>query len=146
MPRTAFLLLVLLLVACSESPTSPLAVTEVPVTEAALAGTWSGSLGGSVGGEDWSSVRVTLSAANGAVTGEMVTSGGMRHSISGPVENGHAILIVGDLPANAGFPCGHVQIAVGKVEIAGATPRALIGTLGGRCPNTLLAGVRLHRV
>ncbi|HEU4886729.1 MAG TPA: hypothetical protein VFV49_02505 [Thermoanaerobaculia bacterium] len=146
MKRVPFLLTVFLLVACSESsPTSPLAVTQIPVTDAALTGSWTTELNLHPAEEDWSRVRITLSAENGVITGEMVPLAGVRHPISGSVQNGFATLIIGDLPFDPHGPCIHVQIAVSAVETVGAQPRALLGSLGGRCPSTLMRDVRLNR-
>jgi len=147
MKRLPLLLTVFLFVACSESsPTSPLAVTQIPVSDAALAGNWTAELGLFPAEEDWSSVRFTLSADNGVVTGEMFPLAGVRHPISGSVQNGFATLIIGDLPFDPHAPCIHVQIAVSTVETVGAQPRALMGSLGGRCPSTIMRDVRLNRI
>jgi hypothetical protein len=146
MKRAPFLFTVFLLLACSESsPTAPLAVTQIPVTDAALAGSWTTELNLHPAEEDWSRVRMTLSAENGVITGEMVPLAGARHPVSGSVVNGFATLIIGDLPFDPHAPCIHVQIGISAVETAGAQPRALLGELRGRCPSTLLRAVRLNR-
>ena len=133
-------------VSCSESsPTSPLAITRVPVTDAAVAGDWSVPLGLGPDDEDWSVVRMTLSVANGTITGQMLPPTGFPRPITGSIANGTASLVIGDLPPGR-EPCTHVGIFVRNVETRGAQPIALLGQLGGRCPSTLMRDIRLERV
>jgi hypothetical protein len=139
------LLVLFTFASCSDSPTSPLAITRVPVTDAAVAGDWSVPLGIGPNDEDWVVVRMTLSVANGTINGQMLPQIGSPRPITGFIANGTASLVIGDLPPGA-EPCTHVGIFVRSVETRGAQPIALLGRLGGRCPSTLMRDIRLERI
>lgn len=148
LPHSLALALIFVCISCNSesSPTSPIAITQVPVTEANLAGTWTGNLTVMPGAEDWQSVRMTIRASGGVVTGEMQPRVGSVHQLTGSVSAGGAIIHFEDLPIDSPNPCFSLGLQLVAVETRGSEAIALIGRLGGRCPNTILSrDVRLER-
>lgn len=128
------LLLCVLLCACGDSP-SP---TE-PLSLAAIAGTWTGGLQAFPAGENWTRVRLTLTASENALSGTLTDLFGVVHRVTARSEAMGFVLDVHDLPADTP-PCT-VSLIVTRV-----TAQRMEGRLSGRCPNTLASDFTLERV
>jgi hypothetical protein len=109
-----------------------------------IRGTWSGSLAVYPPGEDWSSVTLILDASGSTVTGRLVPRNGVEHEISGEVEPGRAYLRI-NVHSTTPAPCDTVHLSVDGLETRGVAADALVGSLVGRCPNTLLGRFRLEK-
>jgi hypothetical protein len=100
-------------------------------------GTWEGEFAAYPAGEDWSRVRLTTETIGASVQGTLTSRNGVAHPVTGNVLETSIYLEIRDLPQRT--PCS-VDLVVTRVA-----PVAIEGSLGGRCPNTLLGEFRLVR-
>ena len=114
-----------------------------------LTGTWTGSATRSPcradsSAEDWSSILANLRQSGQAVSGDVTSADGSRHSLSGTMNNTSAILDVGDLPGTS--TCGSFQLYINSFQYdTRGNLIELAGTLGGRCCGTVAGTFRLLR-
>lgn len=131
--RVALVLAVCTLIAFGCKESSPTA----PPSAADLNGIWVGELSAFPTGEDWTQVRLSLHTVGTTPTGTLTSRNGVVHPVTGHNESIGTYLEVGQLPQNA--PCS-VSLIVKRV-----TSDAMVGSLTGRCPNTLLSNFRLEK-
>ena len=138
--------ILLFLASCSsESPTAPPSIVREPVIPAMLAGQWTAATSFLPPGEDWTTIRLMMTADAAGVRGELVPRTGPRHPvIADMAPNGTvANLVVGELPQSS-F-CTRIQFSSLLLETRGGTDVSLITTLQGRCTSTLAGEVRFRR-
>jgi hypothetical protein len=102
-----------------------------------LTGTWEGGLSAFPTDEDWSRVRLSVQTTGATTTGTLTSRNGVAHPVTGQNAGSTTPLEVGGLPQQA--PCS-VTLIVKRVDSS-----AMLGSLSGRCPNTLMSNFRLEK-
>lgn len=137
--QRALIVALLLIAGCSKAlPTEP-DETERAVSTEAVVGVWATNLAVHPADEDWAPVVMTITTSPGGLEGFVTPRVGRPRPLEiGAVANGRLPVTIQDLYTPAPTPCTHLGFMLTTATYRNGRVIALDGTLGGRCPNTIV--------